>query len=152
MLLEDRIKAFAELGAFFAQFKRTGIVKNEGVLQNDLFFDAFKLQIKRAHEFNGWFNESNVLYAIENWSKQLTINNLNNWTSSYDLNYKNAKTVAIIMAGNIPLVGFHDFIVVLLSGHRVLVRQSSSDRFFLPLIANYLERIEPNFKKSHTVF
>jgi len=56
------------------------------------------------------------------------------------------KLVAIIMAGNIPLVGFHDFLSVLISGHRALVKQSSNDKYLLPYLAKYLEFVEPEFK------
>ena len=50
------------------------------------------------------------------------------------------------MAGNIPLVGFHDFLSVLISGHEVLVKQSSNDKHLLPYLAKYLEYVEPRFK------
>jgi len=50
------------------------------------------------------------------------------------------------MAGNIPLVGFHDFLSVLNSGHEVLVKQSSNDKHLLPYLAKYLEYVEPSFK------
>jgi Acyl-CoA reductase (LuxC) len=55
------------------------------------------------------------------------------------------KTIAVITAGNIPLVGFHDFLSVLISGQNVLVKQSSSDKSFLPLIRDYLIAINPEF-------
>jgi len=145
MAIENRIKAFVELGNFLDQFQVDGIIKKEELPLNDLFFDAFSLQINRAIETNGWFTKENVLYAFNSWSKLLNYNNLNEWTSSYNLSKKNIKNIAIIMAGNIPLVGFHDFLSVLISGHSVLIKQSSSDNFFLPLIAKYLEKIEPEF-------
>ncbi len=148
MTLEKRINAFVELGNFMRQFSRQKITKNSEVLYNDLFFDAFTLQIKRAQEFNGWFTEDNILFAFEQWSKQLIKNKIENWISTYDLNNKSPKTVAVIMAGNIPLVGFHDFLSVLLSGNKVLVKQSSNDKHFLPLIAKYLEYAAPEFKGS----
>ena len=50
------------------------------------------------------------------------------------------------MAGNIPLVGFHDFLCVLISGHSVLVKQSSNDKHLLPFLAKYLEYVEESFK------
>ena len=148
MTLEKRINTFVELGNFMRQFSRKKIKKNSEVLYNDLFFDAFTLQIKRAQEFNGWFTEDNILFAFEQWSKQLIKNKIENWISTYDLNNKAPKTVAVIMAGNIPLVGFHDFLSVLLSGNKVLVKQSSNDKHFLPLIAKYLEYAAPEFKGS----
>ena len=50
------------------------------------------------------------------------------------------------MAGNIPLVGFHDFLSVLICGHSVLVKQSSNDKHLIPYLAKYLEYIEQNLK------
>ena len=76
MLLKDRIRAFVKLGDFLCQFTPGNIVKKDTVLHNDLFFDAFKTQIKRAQEFNGWFTEDNILYAFNNWSKLLNYNDL----------------------------------------------------------------------------
>jgi len=54
------------------------------------------------------------------------------------------------MAGNIPLVGFHDFLSVLISGNSVLVKLASNDKHFLPLIAKYLEYVEPSFNSKIT--
>jgi len=146
MLLENRINAFVELGNFLRQFSREKMERNTNVLFNELFFDALSSQIKRAQETNGWFTNDNVLFAFEGLSKLLNTSNLNDWTSSYTLSQSNSKIVAIIMAGNIPLVGFHDFLSVLLSGHKVVIKQSSNDKQFLPLIAAYLEHVEPQFK------
>ncbi|MCF6349558.1 MAG: acyl-CoA reductase [Flavobacteriaceae bacterium] len=146
MLLENRIEAFSLLGEFLNQFTRNKINKKKNILYNDLFFDAFKLQIKRAKESNSWFTDDNVLFAFESWASILTKDNLNNWVSKYNLTQKKSKVIAVIMAGNIPLVGFHDFLTVLISGNTILVKQSSNDSYFLPLVAKYLEHIESNFK------
>ena len=146
MLLTKRKVAFVKLGEFLGQFSTEQISRKDNILFNDLFFDSFEMQIKRAKEFNGWFNQENVLFALESWSKALTEVNLNTWLNTYDFEEKPEKKVAIIMAGNIPLVGFHDFLCVLMSGHKVLVKLSSNDKYFIPLIAKYLEYIEPHFK------
>ena len=145
MLLKERIAAFTKLGNFLSQFTAEKIERNDDIWHNNLFFDPFKLQIKRAKEYNGWFVDNHVLSAFESWSKELNKSNLERWTSSYTLDNLNSKTIAIIMAGNIPLVGFHDFLSVLLSGHKVRIKQSSNDKYFLPLIAKYLEHVEPQF-------
>ena len=146
MILQKRIDAFSKLGDFLKQFSRKEICENANVLHNDLFFDTFKTQIKRAKETNGWFTDDNVLFALENISNILINKKLSAWTSPYNLNIVIPKTVAIIMAGNIPLVGFHDFLSVLISGNKVLVKQSSNDKRFLPILAKYLEYVEPEFK------
>ena len=148
MLVKDRIRAFVQLGEFLSQFSPDKIEKNEPISHNDLFFDAFKMQIQRAHEFNGWFTEDNILYAFNNWSKILKTRNLKDWTSLYKLKTNPPKKVAIITAGNIPLVGFHDFLSVLISGNRVIIKQSSNDKYFLPLIAKYLEKVAPGFNEK----
>jgi len=147
MNLDQRIEAFAALGEFLKQFNTAKIEKKNDSEFNNLFFDAFEMQINRAHEFNGWFNKSNVLKAFESWSDALTTENLQKWTSKYNFDQiKDNKTVAIIMAGNIPLVGFHDFLSVLISGHSVIAKQSSNDKHLLPLVAKFLEYYNPYFK------
>ena len=146
MDLQQRINAFAKLGEFLSQFKTEGIEKNDSVIANDLFFDGLKHQLKLAREHNGWFTEKNIFFSIKSWSNVLTNKNIILWTSKYNFNIVKPKNVAIIMAGNIPLVGFHDFLSVLISGHNVLVKQSSNDKYLLPFLAKYLEIVEPEFK------
>tara|TARA_R110002033_G_C3877621_1_gene237749 strand:- start:783 stop:1940 length:1158 start_codon:yes stop_codon:yes gene_type:complete len=146
MDLQQRINAFTKLGAFLNQFQNDDIIKNDKVETNDLFFDGFKHQIKLAKEHNGWFTKNNINFTLKNWSNSLTESNINDWINKYNFNTLNPQTVAIIMAGNIPLVGFHDFLCVLISGHNVLVKQSSNDKHLLPYLAKYLELVEPEFK------
>ncbi|WP_103863937.1 acyl-CoA reductase [Aquimarina sp. I32.4] len=148
MLLNDRIKAFSELGKFLNQFKNTGYEKVSRILANDDFFDKMTNKITSAVHHNGWFTEENVIFSIQQWSNALTQNNLTEWLSSYTIKEVEPKTVGIIMAGNIPLVGFHDFLCVLISGHHVIVKQSSNDNQLLPFLASYLIAIEPRFEKS----
>jgi len=146
MTLTDRIFTFEKLGQFLGQFSTKIFFKNKSPDNDNQFFEAFKMQVKRQHEFNSWFTLEQLIYTCKSWNKSLTYNNLNKWISSYTLNNNNAKTVAIIMAGNIPLVGFHDFISALVSGHKVLIKQSHNDRHLLPILAKYLEFIAPEFK------
>ena len=144
--LNNRILAFSKLGDFLSQFTTKGIIKNDAIPHNDLFFDAFKMQVERAYEFNGWFTLENVLFSCEGWFKSLNESNLTSFTSTYTLNNSSDKTIAIVMAGNIPLVGFHDFLSVLISGHSVLVKQSSNDKHLLPILAKYLQYVSDEFK------
>ena len=148
MLLEKRINAFAELGKFLNQFKTEGIVKQENIKFNDTFFDALQMLIKRAKETNPWFTEENVLFAIESWAKLLHKKDLENWTNNYSLTKIEPKVIAVIMAGNIPLVGFHDFLSVLISNHNLQAKLSSNDKLLLPLLAKYLKKVEPEFKNK----
>ncbi|NJX16272.1 acyl-CoA reductase [Tamlana crocina] len=146
MQLQKRITAFAKLGDFLRQFSTEIFKKNDDVEHNDIFFDGFKHQLKLAEEHNGWFTPENMRFAINGWAESLTEKNLTKWLTPYDFGKVEPKTVAIIMAGNIPLVGFHDFLSVLISGHNVLVKQSSNDKHLLPFLAKYLEYVEPQFK------
>ena len=146
MTLERRIDAFSKLGDFLSQFHSSGLEINEELPTNALFLEPFRMQIKRAFESNGWFTNENVTFAFKEWSKLLNNNNLTEWTSYYSLNNESSNSIGVIMAGNIPLVGFHDFLTVLMSGHSIQIKQSSSDAFFLPLIARFLEHVEPGFK------
>lgn len=144
--IQNRIVAFDQLGKFLSQFGTSGINKKDAILYNDLFFEGFLHQLKLAEENNSWFTKDNLLFSLENWSECLTQENLIRWVDGEKGYEGDAKKIAIIMAGNIPLVGFHDFLSVLISGHEVLVKQSSKDKHLLPFLAKYLEYICPEFK------
>ncbi len=147
MNLEQRINAFVKLGDFLSQFSNETIEKKDNIEHNDLFFDGFKHQRKLAEEHNGWFTIENIAFALKGWTESLTIENLNTWLKPYQMDrVSSSKLVAIIMAGNIPLVGFHDFLSVLISGHKIIVKQSSNDKHLLPYLAKYLEYVELGFK------
>jgi hypothetical protein len=146
MELQERIEAFSHLGNFIRQFSKTPFEKDPSVELNDLFFEGFKHQIQLAEEHNGWFTTANIKFAFNTWSNVLTKSNLNLWTDKYNFKLELAKDIGIIMAGNIPLVGFHDFLSVLITGHKVQVKQSSNDKHLLPYLAKYLEYVEPQFK------
>jgi hypothetical protein len=148
--IQNRVKAFVKLGAFLSQFSNHKIERNNAIEHNEIFFDGFLHQIKLAQEKNSWFTKDNILFSLESWSKALTSSSLNRFTQDIKTETKSSKKVAIIMAGNIPLVGFHDFLSVLISGHSVLVKQSSSDQHLLPFLAKYLELVETSFKGKIT--
>jgi len=146
-MLQNEIKSnFNELGKFLSQFSQINVSRNENVLHNDLFFDAFRDLILLSQSHNGWFTPENVYFSIQSWSKALTEENLENWLAGYDFNNLNSKTIGLILAGNIPLVGFHDFLSVLISGHTVLIKTSSNDQKLLPFLANYLMVLNPKLK------
>ncbi|MBC7643417.1 MAG: acyl-CoA reductase [Flavobacterium sp.] len=147
-MLQSEIKnGFIELGKFLRQFSKNISLKSESVLNNDLFFNDFLDLIQLSQSHNGWYTPENVFFSIESWANALTKENLELWLSNYDFNISvNNKSVGIILAGNIPLVGFHDFLSVLISGHKVLVKTSSNDQKLLPFISKYLISIDHNFK------
>ncbi len=126
--------AFIRLGHFLRDFCASPDTGAEGGWDLKL-----TEAIDTAGHKNGWFTENNVMNALRSWGELLTQEHLKSWLSQYSLNTTTpSKTVAVIMAGNIPLVGFHDFMCVLLTGHKVVVRLSSNDAVLLPFIAEYL--------------
>lgn len=152
-MLQNKIKTgFIELGKFLGQFSENEATKNQNILNNDLFFNEFKDLILLSQSHNGWYTAENVYFSVQSWAKALTEENLEKWLSVYDFSNfeKNNKTVGLILAGNIPLVGFHDFLSVLISGHKVLVKTSSNDQRLLPFLANYLISVNAEFKNKIT--
>ncbi len=147
MDLNTRIKAFVELGQFMAQFSSKESVVAENRL-NEKFYTDFEELIKDVKVHNPWFTEDNVRNAIASISEMLKEENLVEWVSSYisEINKREKiNTVAVIMAGNIPLVGFHDMLCVLISGNKFLGKLSSDDKLLMPFIANILIDIEAEF-------
>ena len=140
------IKTLGHLGVFLGQFISVEPKKSKEALRNDLFFDGFKQQLKLAQEYNGWFTKANLVFAIQQWYNLLQDKILEQWLSAYRLPVQHPKKVAIIMAGNIPLVGFHDFISALVSGHNIVIKQSSNDRHLLPYLVSYVQHLAPNIK------
>lgn len=142
MLQIEKKRCFIELGMFLSQFSLNNSSKNEAVLHNDLFYDDFISLIELSQSHNGWFTPEQVYFAVQSWAEALTEANLNQWLSQYDFSNVSPKTVGLILAGNIPLVGFHDFLSVLISGHKVLVKTSSNDQKLLPFLAKYLIAVD----------
>ncbi|MGK4568762.1 acyl-CoA reductase [Flavobacterium sp. 3HN19-14] len=146
MTLADKKNVFAALGKFLNQFSENGNTKNPDVQHNDLFFDAFVDLIQLSQSHNGWYTPEQVYFAIKSWADALTEKNLNQWLSVYDLKEHEPKTIGLILAGNIPLVGFHDFLSVLITGNKVLVKTSSNDQHLLPFLAKYIIAAAPEMK------
>ena len=146
MLQNAKIKGFIELGQFLEQFSKNEVSKNLMVQNNDSFFDDFNALIDLSQSHNGWFTKSNVIFAIQSWANALREDNLTKWLSKYQIVQKSPKTVGLILAGNIPLVGFHDFLSVLISGNRVVAKLSSNDQKLITFLANYLISVAPDLK------
>lgn len=156
MLQLDKKKSFIELGTFLSQFSLDNNAKNETVLFNDVFFDDFITLIELSQSHNGWFTPEQVYFSINSWAEALTEQNLNLWLSKYSfkkgqdtINFE-PKTVGLVLAGNIPLVGFHDFLSVLISGHKVLVKTSSNDQHLIKFLAKYLIAVSPEIENFIT--
>jgi hypothetical protein len=150
-MLQIEIKNnFVELGKFLSQFSLENNQQNEQVKYNDLFFNSFVDLIALSQSHNNWFTPENIHFSISSWSDALTENNLNQWLSAYNFIEKEPKNVGLILAGNIPLVGFHDFLSVLISGNNVLVKTSSKDDYLIKFLAKYLISLDNRFNEKIT--
>ncbi len=151
MILEDKKKAFIQLGLFLEQFTAQPYQQNNSVLFNDLFFDKMERLMDQLHESNSWFKRSQLEFAFKSWSNALTQENLDKWLAPYDLSNEKLKTIGLILAGNIPMVGFHDVLSVLISGNKALIKLSSNDELLIPLVLDYLGTIEPELKNRYKI-
>ncbi|MBA0884246.1 acyl-CoA reductase [Flavobacterium undicola] len=150
MTLETKKNAFIELGKFLSQFSEAENSPKKDVLGNAIFFDSFVDLIHLSQSHNGWYTPEQVYYALQSWANALSKENLDTWLDAYDFTNVKPKKIALILAGNIPLVGFHDFLSVLISGHDVLVKTSSNDQHLLPFLAKYLIHIAPELANNIT--
>ncbi len=87
----------------------------------------------RATAQNGWFTPEFIELATANiCTRFLDMKDIMQWADHYHLDDNvGGKNVGIVMAGNIPLVGFHDFLCVFISGHRQTIKLSSKDDVLL---------------------
>jgi len=154
MTLETKKSVFVELGKFLSQFSEEENTRNESVLGNDLFFDDFVKLILLSQSHNGWYTPEQVYFAIKSWADALTEENITKWLSQYATEFtqddQTEKNVALILAGNIPLVGFHDFLSVLVTGNKALIKTSSNDQHLLPFLAKYLVFADESLKDKIT--
>jgi hypothetical protein len=128
MRAEERISAFHQLG------KELQALPDE----------TFQSLASDARNENPWFTIDSVRMAVRGITSWLETSKLLAWTAHYNVNVPQ-RTVAIVMAGNIPLVGFHDFLSVLVAGHSVMIKLSSKDTIWIRYIVKELIRIEPRF-------
>jgi hypothetical protein len=131
MTLHKRIYAFTQLGDH---------------LEN-LSEESFESLAESARLENPWFTKENVRMSLNGIREYLREDQLIQWTRQYSLEPVQQKTIALVMAGNIPLVGFHDFLCVLISGNAVQIKLSSKDSKLIKYLVNYLQRIEPSFEE-----
>ena len=121
MLLHDRINLLAELGHYI----RSG---------GD---ETLEIAIRQPYLENSWFTEENTRNALHSIAVEfLDAEKLTAWAAKYsirDLDYS-AKTIGLVMAGNIPLVGFHDWLCVFIAGYRAKVKLSEKDKYLLPAL------------------
>ena len=131
MNLNNRITLFVKLGRFFSDY----INNNLESLEKNKFDEVINKSILHNH----FFSKKNILKSLESWSNVLTKNSINSFLSNYVIKIKKTeKKIAVIMAGNIPLVGFHDFFCIILSGNFAILKLSSKDSHLFKFILSFL--------------
>ena len=138
MKLNQRINLLCELGSFLQSYC-------DGVKKDEITFKLDSV-ILESVSINPFFQKENILYNLNYWAKTLKQGKLNSFVSKYDLNKKQIN-VGIIMAGNIPLVGFHDFMCVFLSGNKSIIKLSSKDNKLFKFMFGFLKGLSPSFEK-----
>lgn len=98
----------------------------------------------QVHIQNPWYTRQQVLHAFAQWAGLLRQTVLDNWLKAYPENGPRQLTVGLVLAGNIPMVGFHDFLSVLITGNRALVKCPSNDSLLLPFLSARLTELEPS--------
>lgn len=144
--LTERVAALTQLGVVLDLVGRSepwpghacGLIEAEYASLND--------KVTASYVQNKWFTEENTRFAFASWSLALKGKALAEWVSAYPgLNdpRETPKTVGLVLAGNIPLVGFHDVLCVWLSGHKALIKCSGQDAELIPALISVLERLAP---------
>lgn len=129
MEITERVDAFVKLGEY---------IKN-------LPEEKFKSLAESIRLENPWFTESSVRMAVSGLLLYLDEKNLIEWIKRYSPAHHNPRTILLIMAGNIPLAGFHDFLSVLINGDTAVIKLSSKDTVFIKFLTEKLVDINPRF-------
>ncbi len=136
MKIADRINLLVELG------KELNSSSNERLKQATL----------KAHLENQWFTPKNTRKAIKAICDQfLQRNLLENWIKYYHIDGVKAKNIGLVLAGNIPLVGFHDLLSTFITGHKSIIKPSSKGKVLIEAVINILSDIEPKTKTQFEI-
>ncbi|MBU2651318.1 MAG: acyl-CoA reductase [Bacteroidetes bacterium] len=121
-------KALADLGEEAGRISEVILTGNE-YLGREAAGHLFKVA-RHARDLNPWFTLDNVAFSLKSWSEALCEESVNKWLDRYQGKVDRIGRmlkVGVIMAGNIPLVGLHDALCVLASGHKLIARTSTDD-------------------------
>ena len=135
------IEDFRELGEEMA-----GFIENP---QSEVYTE-WNEALRLAEYNNGWFTRDSILNALRGIAPWLTKPNLDLWLSKYpELKKENLTPIMVnvIMAGNIPLVGFHDFLSILITGNSISAKLASADSVLLKFLIKKLIAINPDWEK-----
>lgn len=140
--LNDRISAFAKAGSVLSSYLSSD---DQSSYKN--WFPILDEALYKAETKNSWFTQDNLQFALKEWSNALQQKDLEEWLAAYAIEeHKDVQKVAIIAAGNIPLVGFHDILCVLITGNHALIKISSSDNILIPMMLNIVSSFDNGIK------
>jgi hypothetical protein len=138
MTLKQRIEGFTQTGLFINRHF------NEQKPSETQLHQGLDKLIEMAHIYNNWFIPEFVKESLINVSSLLKEEELIKFSTP--IKEKEAKTIAVICAGNVPMVCFHDILCVLLSGNIALIKLSSDDNLLMPFFLKLLTHYEPEFE------
>ncbi len=127
MNTENQVLGLTRLSEYIKDF----LAKDQPTYNEDAA--GFESLLQRSQIENPWFTVENHRFALKQWADLLTEENINNWLKEYRIS-KISKRVGLILAGNIPLVGLHDVISVVLSNHVPVIKLSSKDKYMIPFL------------------
>jgi hypothetical protein len=141
---DELIALFVQLGKVCGELGNRNDCKSFEIGVTSEEFEKLEYIVNRQFVFNGWFTKENVERSLLDWSNLLTEVKMNNWLANYTVS-ENRKSVGVIMAGNIPLVGFHDLASVIFSGNVAVCKMSSEDNTLLPALLEMMVKWNPDF-------
>lgn len=133
MTKQERIAAFAKLGEWLS-------THSEETTQ----------LVAQLHHKNPWYTMDNVLLQMQAIGNNLTLEKLRSWIAPYPAE-DSKKTVGLVLAGNLPLVGFHDILCSAIMGFNVKIKVSSDDAGLTQFVIERLIQIEPLFAEKITL-
>ncbi|OOQ61071.1 acyl-CoA reductase [Mucilaginibacter pedocola] len=101
--------------------------------------------INTERQYNAWFTPESVLSAVKATGEMLNSTDLSQWLAKYNITEAKGKRIGLVLAGNIPLVGFHDVLCVLVSGNHALIKASSQDARLIKYVLNLLVEVDSSY-------
>ena len=147
--LEYRIRAIDQWGRIFGALGTSSAWPGyeSGVTAEE--YEELNRMIETHVHHNGWFTENNIRRALFAWSEELTVIRMGQWLERYTWNdTASIKKVGVICAGNLPLVGLHDVLSVILSGHVAFVKLSTDDNLLMPALFKILIRLDESVENQ----
>src|SRR5690554_96209 len=111
------------------------------------FHDKIENAMLGAKAHNGWFSEKAIKESFYNIGESLSTENLKDWLEKYPV-VKKSKSVGLILAGNIPLVGFHDILSTIFSGNIASIKLSSDDKILIPVLMEIVVALQPELDQQ----